>query len=419
MKILVVCQYYYPEPFRISDICEALASQGHEVMVLTGEPNYPEGKRYRGYAHGERTDEVRNGVKIHRCYTVPRGKAVGGRVLNYYSYSLSAQAYIRSGKCIAHDGRPFDIVLVNQLSPIMMSEAGILYKRKYGVPMILYCLDLWPESLVAGKIERKSWIYQYFHRVSRKIYNSADFLLVTSRSFKKYMIRHFSISEEVIEYLPQYAEGLFDELPAKKPNGYTDVMFAGNIGELQGLDTVLEAADILKNDRVRFHIVGGGTDLDRLIRLAKAKGLNHVIFYGRRPLEEMPKMYKMADAMLVTMKADPIISMTLPGKIQSYMACGKAVLGSINGEAANVIRESECGLCAKAGDAEGLAHIVREYIANENRERMGKNARRYYEEHYQREGFLKKLNSFCNTVTCGRCGKTAESMPRSIMPKGH
>lgn len=171
-KILVVCQYYKPEPFRISDICEEMVRRGHEVHVVTGYPNYPEGILYEGYGKGKHIDETINGVKIHRCYTVPRQTGTIKRMLNYYSFAISSTTYVLSKKCKASDGKAFDVVFCNQLSPVMMAYAAIAYKKKHKIPAVMYCLDLWPESLIAGGITRGSVIYKYFHGASKRIYRA-------------------------------------------------------------------------------------------------------------------------------------------------------------------------------------------------------------------------------------------------------
>lgn len=391
-KILVICQYYKPEPFRISDICEEMVRRGHEVQVVTGYPNYPEGKLYDGYGKGKHIDEVINGVKVHRCYTVPRETGTIKRMMNYYSYAASATKYVLSGKCVASDGGKFDLVFCNQLSPVMMADAAIAYKKKHKVPVIMYCLDLWPESLIAGGITRDSKIYKYYHHVSKRIYRQMDKILITSRMFSDYLQKEFGIKQNRIEYLPQYAEGIFEELPAKEEKGTFDFMFAGNIGEIQSVETILQAAEMLKDEPVKIHIVGGGTDLQRLQKIKEEKQLENVVFYGRRPLEEMPEFYKKADAMLVTLAADPVLSLTLPGKVQSYMAVGKPIIGAIDGETQNVIKEAECGLCDAADDAGMLVENIKKFIStNTDRKTMGMNARRFYEEHFQTTLFMNKL----------------------------
>ena len=390
-KILVICQYYKPEPFRISDICEEMVRRGHEVHVVTGYPNYPEGILYDGYGKGKHIDEEINGVRVHRCFTIPRETGSVKRLLNYYSYAASSTEYVLSKECVASNGKPFDVVFCNQLSPVIMANAAIAYKKKYKVPAIMYCLDLWPESLIAGGIKRESAIYKFFYGVSKRIYRQMDKILITSRMFEDYLHSEFGIDRKKVEYLPQYAEGIFEQIPAKEENGVFDFMFAGNIGAVQSVDTIIKAAEILKDEPVHFHIVGGGTDLDRLQELAK--GLDNVIFYGRRPLEEMPEFYAKADAMLVTLVADPVLSLTLPGKVQSYMAAGKSIIGAIDGETKVVIEAAQCGYCGKAESVNELVENIKQFIGNIDRATVGQNARKYYEENFGEKTFMDKLES--------------------------
>lgn len=382
MKILVVCQYYYPEPFRVNDICEEMVKRGHEVTVVTGEPNYPEGQIYEGYENHAHADEVINGVKVHRCPIIPRKTGSVYRLLNYFSYQHEAKKYIK--KLDGHD-----VVFVNQLSPVMMAEPAIKYGKKHGVPVVMYCLDLWPESLVAGGVSRGSMIYKVFHWISKRIYRSVDRILITSRMFRSYLKEQFGIEDERIDYLPQYAEGLFEKLPFKKSSGEVDLVFAGNIGAAQSVETIIRAAQKLVGKQVQFHIVGSGAELERLQKLAK--GLNNVTFYGRRPLEEMPEFYAKADAMLVTLQADPVLSLTLPGKVQSYMAVGKPIIGAIDGETAEVIREAKCGFCGKADDADELVRNIKLFMNSTDKEQMGLNARAFYETYFKRQTFMAKL----------------------------
>jgi len=401
-SILVICQYYYPEPFRIPDICEELVKRGHEVMVITGWPNYPDGYLYEGYQGNEdrrvHQDEIINGVRVHRCWTVPRETGNVKRLLNYYSYAASSTAYVKSGKALTKDGKPFDVVFCNQLSPIMMAEAAIAYKKKYHVPLVFYCLDIWPESLVAGGVDRSSPIYKLFHRVSGRIYKASDALLVTSRLFIDYLGNQFGIEKNSIEYLPQYAEGIFEPLGLKENNGYTDLMFAGNIGKSHSLDTVIRAAEILKDEKIRFHIVGSGSDLERIKLLAKGKKLENIIFYGRRPLEEMPDLYRSADAMLITLKIDPVLSNTLPGKVQTYMACGKPIIGAIDGETAKVIKESGCGYCGPAEDSQTLVNNIRKLRDEANIYELGQKSIDYYNINFSKVTFMDQLETILMNV---------------------
>lgn len=400
MKILVICQYYYPEPFRINTLCEEMVRRGHEVLVVTGEPNYPEGKIYEGYKNHQHADEVVRDVRVHRCPIIPRKTGTLYRILNYYSYPFEAKRFVLSKNCIASDGKPFDVVFVNQLSPVMMAEPAIAYKQKYNVPILLYCLDLWPESLLAGGIKRQSVPYKYFHSVSKNIYTKIDCILVTSKLFKNYLHKEFSVSKDKIVYLPQYAETVFKELSPCYNNSMTNLVFAGNIGNVQNVETILYAAEELTDKPVRFHIVGGGTDLERLQKITIQKKLKNVQFYGRRPLEEMPSFYEKADAMLITLKADPVLSLTLPGKIQSYMAAGKPIIGAIDGEAAEIIKTAECGFVGKAENVEQLVKNIKLFLDCNNQEKIdfGKRARSFYESYFSEMQFMDKLEATIKKV---------------------
>lgn len=382
MKILVICQYYYPEPFRINDICEELVKKGHEVTVVTGTPNYPMGEIYNGYENGLKSDEVLNGVKIHRCNILPRKTGAVHRFLNYYSYPH------QSCKYIDRLDEKFDVVFINQLSPVMMAKAGIKYTKKNKVRSILYCLDLWPESLVAGGIKRGSAIHKLFHHESKKIYKNVDKILATSCSFSDYFKEEFNI--ENVSYLPQYAEDLFNPIECKKePNEYIDLMFAGNVGTAQSVKTVIQVAEKCKDIKnLRWHIVGDGIELENL---KKMSGDLPVTFHGRKPVEDMPKYYSMADAMLVTMQKDPVLSLTLPGKVQSYMAAGKTIIGAINGETQKIVGEAKCGFIVGAEDVNGLEEVVREFAVMKDRDELGSNGRKYYEENFSRDRFIDEL----------------------------
>lgn len=394
MKILVVCQYYYPEPFRISDICETLVKNGHEVTVLTGLPNYPEGCILDDYRHGKKRNETLNGVKIIRCFEIGRGKSHLKLFLNYFSYAVSATLKVLFMK------EEFDVVLVNQLSPVMMGIPAMAYKKKHHKKILFYCLDLWPDSLAAGGIKEDSSIYKLFYKITRWIYSSADTILVTSSMFKDYFENTLKINNINIKHLPQYAEDLFyqsendtvvQSVDTSESKIYNFV-FAGNIGDMQSVDTVVKAANELREfTNIIFHIVGDGSKSDECKQIAHDLGLANVLFHGRRSLEEMPHFYGIADAMLITLKDNKTLSYTLPGKVQSYMAARKPIIGAINGETRHVIQEANCGLCCNAEDYKGLANLILKFCNNDKKEQMATNAHKFYSENYSKEKFMAML----------------------------
>ncbi len=387
MKILVVCQYYHPEPVRITDICEELVKNGHQVTVLTDIPNYPMGDIYVGYEKGNNRIENINGVNVNRVFTIPRKRNAIMRLLNYHSFSFFSKKYIKK---LDDD---FDVVLVNQLSPVMMANAAIKYKKKYNKKVIMYCLDIWPESLCTGGIKKNSFIYKIYFYISKRIYKNMDKILVSSKSFINYLVDSFGIEKDKIDYLPQYAESLFDKNDCKKEeNSNIDLLFAGNIGKAQSIDTIVDAANILNdNKKLFFHIVGDGQELDRLKNKAKSLELSNIIFYGRKPLEQMPEYYKKADAMIVSLCGDSLISSTLPGKVQTYMAAGKPIIGAANGETQNVIKEANCGFCGPADDSKTLVDNIIKFINCKNKKKLGNNSYNYYLEHFDKKNFLRRL----------------------------
>lgn len=383
MKILVISQYYYPEPFRITDICEELVKLGHDVLVVTGTPNYPMGEIYKGYEDGKKSDEVINGVKIHRCKIHPRKSGAIHRLWNYYSYCFASTKYIKKLD------NSYDVVFINQLSPVIMAKAGIKYAKLHNKKSILYCLDLWPASLVAGGVS-KGLIYKWFYYESKKIYKSVDKILITSKSFAKYFDEEFDIKDTY--YLPQYAEDTFNFEKCKKfPNGFIDLMFAGNIGTAQNVDLIIKVASLCKDIKnLRWHIVGDGIELDNCKKLADKLDVS-ISFYGRKSIEQMPIYYSMADAMLVTMKKDDILNMTLPGKVQSYMAAKKPILGAINGETQFIVKEANCGYIVDSENIIEFEKVVRKFVKNIKIENFGENSKKYYDENFSKKNFFEKL----------------------------
>lgn len=392
MRILATCQHGWPEPMPFLYPMEEMVRRGHSVHAITGMPNYPMGEFYKGYENNRICEETHNGVRITHVPLIPRKHDVFHRVLNYYSFSFSA------GREIMKLKDDYDVVFATQSSPVMMAEPAIKYARKRDKKLVLYCMDLWPACLTAGGISRDSLVYRYYGRVSRRIYHSADVLLVTSKRFKPFFVDEFGIPAQNIHYLPQYAPDVFSDLPFVPEKDTTDFVFAGNVGIAQNLTVVLDAAKLMEGQahtdngkQIRFHIVGDGQDLERLRNYAKENGISNVVFHGRKPIEEMPRYYAMADAMIVTMLPDPLISMTLPAKVQTYMAAGKPIIASAEGEIAGVVSESGCGFCAAPDDATAFVRAIESFLAEKDREKYGARARVYYDAHFSSERLMDKL----------------------------
>lgn len=389
MKILVVCQYYYPEPFRIHEVCEELVKRGHEVTVLTGLPNYPMGIIPDEYKGKEHRDEFVNGVHVIRVREIPRTKGKVGLAKNYVSFVINGSLKALFMK------KDFDVIFVYQLSPILMAIPAYVAKWFSRTRNIcIYCLDLWPESLVSLGISKNSIFFKSIKWVSKRIYKGAYHIGYTSRMFKKYFNDVLDIKEEKFSYIPQFADSLFSEVSDEKTNDkYVNYVFAGNIGEMQSVDTIIKAAHILRDEAIRWHIVGDGFAYEDCKKLCEQLDLSEQVrFYGRRPVEDMPEFYSMADAMIVTLADDDTISYTLPGKVQSYMAAKKPIIAASNGETAIVIEDAMCGFCAPACDAEEFAKIAKK-MSECDREEFGINSLNYYNEHFSKNTHIDRLES--------------------------
>ena len=388
MNILVISQYYYPEQFRIVDICEELVQRGNRVTVLTGLPcyNFPNGEIPCEYKYGHDKETI-NGVNIIRVHQRARKRGLLNRFLNYYSFAT------KSTKAVKKLSKGYDVVFVYGPSPVMQGKAAIRYKKLYGTPIVFYCMDLWPASLSVGGIKINGLIYNHYKEVSKKIYGASDIIAVTSESFVEYIRTELKLDNR-IEYVPQYSEDLFDERDCRKaPNDNIDLMFAGNIGIAQSLSTVIKTVAKLKNiDNLHWHIVGGGSELENIKNLVRELDVeDKVTFYGQQPLHKMPSYYSKADAMLVTLYDNKTIARTLPGKVQTYMAAGKPIIGAIGGETAEVIKKANCGFCGSAENVEELTENVLKFLYYKNKETLGYNAKIYYEKQFSKEKFFTNI----------------------------
>lgn len=392
MKILATCQYGFPEPYPFLYPMEELVKRGHTVHAITGMPNYPMGKIYPGYSMFKEKEEEHEGIQITHVPLIPREKNIVFRFLNYHSYPIFAKRRVMQ---LSGD---YDVVFANQTSPVMMVEPAIAYAKKWNKKVVMYCMDLWPASLEVGGVSKNSFIYRYYHKISQRIYTNVDLILVTSKLFKDYFMDEFHIDENKIIYLPQYSVLEQSHVEAEQNKKTTDFVFAGNVGTAQNLQILVNAAEIVEKEKIRdngreiyFHIVGDGQELENLKKIVKERKLKNVVFYGRRPLEEMPGFYAMADAMLVTLTQNKLVSLTLPAKVQSYMAAGKAILASANGEINQVLSESHAGYCAPADDVQGFVENIKKFIMDENRQEYGKNAIKFYEENFSKEKVISRL----------------------------
>jgi len=384
LNILVVSQYYWPESIRINDFIFGLKKTGCKIYILTGQPNYPEGRIYTGYSSWKLTEELHNQIKIYRVPIFPRGKnSVITLALNYLSFIISGSIFgaykLRNHK--------FDFVLTYGTSPIFQSLPAIFIAYLKSAKRIIWIQDIWPDSLIAtGFVKSKNIILLVKYAV-KWIYSHSDLILVQSRSFIP-CIKKLSINTK-IKYFPQPGErsyrGRFYKLNSLKLKDGFNVIFAGNMGTVQSLDTILNAAKILKNDlEVNFYLVGSGRELKRISNKISKEKIKNVKLLGKISPEYMHYIYKQASVLLITLSDFDSLNRTIPGKLQTYLAQSKPIIASMNGEGARIISESKSGIVCAAEDSEALAKAVIKLKSTNKKtlKKMAANAFNYYKANF-------------------------------------
>jgi glycosyltransferase involved in cell wall biosynthesis len=398
MKLLFISQYFYPESFKGNDIVFDFVKRGHDVTVLTAKPNYPRGKFYDGYSFFGKKEEYIQGAKIIRTPIFPRRNGKGIYLLiNYLSF-----VFFSYFTCIFRIRDKYDAIFVQQLSPVTMALPGLWIKKRQNTPICVWVLDLWPESVSSASSFNNLILLSFLDRLVKKIYNKADMILISSEFFRKSISGKIKNKYKPIIYFPNWAEetytnqiplNLDTDLPSL-PSG-TKIMFAGNVGEAQDFESVLKAAEITKhaNANIYWIIVGDGRKIDWLKNEIVRRHLKNVILLGRFPLETLPSLFKEADVMLVSLKDTPTLALTVPAKIQAYMASSKIILGMINGEANELINKAQCGFSVNAGRYEDLAEkaLCLSKISKEEKDKFEQNARTYYENNFEKEKLLTDL----------------------------
>jgi len=379
LRVLIVSQHFWPEPFPINAVAEDLAAAGLDVRVLTGQPNYPGGRVFGGYrALGRGVDGWR-GLVIHRVPLVPRGRGALRLGLNYLSFVASAAAF---GLRSLGAWRP-QVVFVYATSPAIQALAAARIARASGARLVTWVQDLWPETLAATGHVRHPLVLAAVRRAMAHVYARSDLILAQSEGFAR-AVRKVAPGRRVAVH-PNAAPPLAPAPPAVGPDGPFTVLFAGNFGLVQALDCVIDAAERLADDpRIRFVLAGTGR-LDGWLRAEVARrGLANVRLTGWIDPEAMPALYAESSAVLATLAPGGVLELVVPSKLQTYLAAGRPIVAAMNGEGARVVRDSGAGVAVAAGDAAALAQAIRGLAALSPAERasMGARGRANHAQHY-------------------------------------
>lgn len=392
--ILVVSQYFYPEMFRINDMCQEWVKRGYRVTVVTGIPNYPMGKTFEGYGLAKKRHEIWNGIEIYRIPLIPRGSSTIGMMANYVSFMVSGML---AGKL---KDIKADFVFSFEVSPMTQVLAGISFAKKLKVSHFLYVQDLWPENVIAVTGISNPAIIRLIDKMVDYIYKNTDEIFTTSPSFVDAICeRNVKVDRKKVHYWPQYAEEFYQPCEKKivAEIGEDDsfkVIFTGNIGTAQGLQILPETAELLKSENIKFVMVGDGRYLEEFNKEVEKRSVNDkFIMIPRQPAERIPELLCACDVAFLSFKNDPLWTKTIPAKLQSYMACGMPVIASAQGETERVIKEAKCGVCTAIGDAEELSEKIREMMKADLSE-MGKRSREYFKKNFDKKMLMDQMDEY-------------------------
>ena len=392
--ILVISQYFYPEQFRINDMCAEWVKRGYKVTVLTGYPNYPQGKYYERYGWFKKTKQRWNGVDIIRIPLTARGQGSIKLAANYFSFVISGFFWAKTTRIKA------DYVFTFEVSPMTQALIGTWYSKRRKVPNYLYVQDLWPENVEIVTGIHSPFVIKPIEAMVNHIYKHCDVIFATSPSFVKEIQKRVKHKKNKVKYLPQYAEDFYKPVERKPVPEIPDddsfkIIFTGNIGQAQGLDILPKTAKLLKGkENVKFIVVGDGRNKEQFLKQISDNSVQDMfIMIDRQPPERIPELLAACDAAFISFMPDPLFEKTIPAKLQSYMACGMPILASANGETKRIIEESNCGICVELGNAKLMKNAIIT-MSTQSKTQMHNLSRTYFEKHFEKDKILKYLDKF-------------------------
>ncbi|MBR1764103.1 MAG: glycosyltransferase family 4 protein [Ruminococcus sp.] len=392
--ILVVTQYFYPEQFRINDMCAEWVKRGYKVTVLTGYPNYPQGEYYDGYGWLKRTKQRWKGVNIIRIPLTARKQGSVRLALNYISFVVSGLFWVLTTNIKA------DYVFTFEVSPMTQALIGVWYAKKRKIPHYLYVQDLWPENVEIVTGIHSPLVLKPIGAMVNYIYKNCDIIFGTSPSFVKEIQKRVKKNKEKVKYLPQYAENFYKPVERKPvpeiPNDDSfKIIFTGNIGKAQGLDILPKAAKLLKGkENVKFVIVGDGRDKENFLKQITDNDVQDMfVMIDRQLPERIPELLAACDAAFISFMADPLFEKTIPAKLQSYMACGMPIVAAASGETKRIIEEAHCGFCVDLGNTKDLVNeIIR--MQTIRIEEMGECSQKYCCKHFEKALIMEQIEYY-------------------------
>mgnify|MGYP001375187929 CR=1 FL=1 len=418
MRILIISQYFWPENFRINEISEFLKKENIEVDVLTGSPNYPEGKIFKDFKDNPDKYNNYNGTRIFRVPIIPRGS--GSLFSLFFNYSSFLISSITIGSFKLRKNK-YDYILTFGTSPITVALTSLFFSKIKNARTIIWVLDLWPDILKDLNIITNKFMLNLLSKITNFTYRSHDIILAQSESFLRQIIKH---NKNTI-YFPSWPETIkinelnneLEDIKLDKFKNYFKIVFTGNIGQAQDFDRIIKLAKILKEENVIFIIVGKGRKFEYFEKIKLLDNIDNIIFMGNYPLEKMCYFHEIADALILTLNSGDALNKTIPGKLSTYMMAGKPIIGVIDGEAKNIINVSKSGICLDLSDDKYIEKI-KTFVNLDKQELkiLGNNANTYAVKFFNKQ---KILNDLINILSIKKVSKrykfniikNAESIP--------
>ena len=399
--IVVLSQYFYPENFRINDICNEFIKLGYKITVITGIPNYPKGKFFKGYGYFRKRKDKYKDINIVRLCILPRLNNPVFLILNYLSFVISGWFWAKFTRIRA------DLIFNFEVSPMTQALPAVWFSKRLKIPFVLYVQDLWPENLeIIGNVKNK-FILSKVKKMVKYIYDNSTKILVTSLSFKQ-SILELGLKENQVIVWHQYAEDFYKpqkDKQLKQDSEVLKIVFTGNIGESQGLDILAKSAIVLKNngfiDRIKFILIGDGRYKSELIRTIEESNVTEMFnFIGIRPATEIPDLLARHDVAFVSFKENELFNKTIPAKLQSYLACGLPILAAASGETEKIIKKANCGKTSSPGDVMGLVRNIISYLNTSEMEfkLLKNNSLKYSNENFKKEKLMNEIYNIFKEV---------------------
>lgn len=391
-KILIVTEYFYPEEFKINEIALAWKEKGYEVGVLTQNPTYPFGEIYKEYENKWYSKDTYNGINIFRV------KAVTGYKSSLFKKLLKYFTFMILGSVVSLKiGKKYDYVFGFDIAALTCMVPAVILKKTYKKNVTLWVQDVWPDSVYAYGFKKTKFLEYMLNGFVKFVYKNSSNFAISAKGFENKIKLYLDDTKE-IRYLPNWADEFNEEL---EPFVFSDekkvhFTFAGNIGKVQNLDNILLAYGNLADDLIeksQINIIGDGSHLENLKKLVIDKNFKSILFWGRKPREDMYKYFKASDFLIVSLIDKPIFSLTVPAKTQTYIAANKAIFAVIKGEAADIIKDNNLGFCAEPNSIKDIQKIfIKAINANkEEIERFTKNGAKLTHTIFDKEKIISSL----------------------------